>query len=248
MKINIVGYGVVGKAQGHLLEKLGHQVFPYDPFKIPEKQLEQKVDLTFICTHESVTEEVITNLGANNVTGLYVIKSTVSVGETERLRKKYNIHICYNPEFLRENHSFEDVLNPSRVVIGQCCVKHGSLLQELYESLNKPIYRTDPTTSELVKLTSNSLRAVNISFWNEAYHLCQKLGADIEMLAKADDTGKVLGEWEGGKWGTRFFNEPYRGKCLPKDIKHLINAFVQNGLNPTILDATEKINNEIRKS
>jgi UDPglucose 6-dehydrogenase len=161
--------------------------------------------------------------------------------------EKHRIHICHNPEFLREKYAFEDVLNPSRIVIGECCHKHGLLLEEIYKTLNKPIYRTNTQTSELIKLVSNSLRAVNISFWNELWLLCQKVNADINVLAEAADPGKVLSEWEGGCWGTRFFGKPYGGKCLPKDVKHLITAFILNGLNPAVLEATEEINAEVAR-
>jgi len=137
-------------------------------------------------------------------------------------------------------------VNPSRVVIGECCKKHGDLLEQLYKALNKPIYRTDPTTSELIKLVSNVMRGLMISFWNYVYLLSQRVGANIEFIAEAADPGKVIGEWEGGKWGTRFFGKPYGGKCLPKDIKHLLNASREYGINTALLEATEEINELVR--
>lgn len=245
IKVQIVGFGVVGSAQAFLMQKLGHETFIYDPYK-GKPQIQKDVDITFICTPEQNVEEALITLIQKRVNGLYVIKSTVPVGTTKTLMKKHNVHICHNPEFLREKYAFEDVLNPSRIVIGECCLQHGDFLQNLYKPLNKPIYRTDSTTSELIKLVSNSLRAINISFWNELAILCQKVGADINMLAKAADPGKVLGEWEGGKWGTKFFGKPYGGKCLPKDIKHLIATFKMVGLNPAILEATEEVNEYVR--
>lgn len=238
----MVGFGVVGKAQAYLLRRLGHEVFVYDPYVLPDSRLERLVDLTFICTPEASVEEALKTLISEEVQGLYVIKSTTPVGTTEGLMRKYGVHICHNPEFLREAFAFEDVMNPSRVVIGECCSEHGNILAELYGKLGKTIYRTDPTTSEVVKLVSNSLRAVNISFWNELATLCERVGADIRVVAEAADPSKVLGEWEGGKWGTRFFKKPYGGKCLPKDIKILIRAFRLCNLNPKILEASEEIN------
>jgi UDP-glucose 6-dehydrogenase len=86
-----------------------------------------------------------------------------------------------------------------------------------------------------------------ISFWNYVYLLSQQVNADIGIIAKAVDPGKVIGEWEGGKWGTRFFGKPYDGKCLPKDIKHLINASHEYGINAVLLEAAEEIN-ELFKS
>lgn len=242
MKVQVIGFGVVGKAQAYLVEKLGHQTFVYDPYVLPGSKIEREVDLSFICTPEGEVEGVIQSLVAGGVRGLYVIKSTVPLGTTKSLMEKYGIHICHNPEFLRESHALEDVMNPSRIVIGECCAEHGDRLADLYAPLNKPTFRTDSTTSELIKLVSNSLRAVSISFWNELYMLCQRAGADIETVAKVADPAKVLGEWEGGGWGTKFFGRPYGGKCLPKDIKHLIGAFEAMGLNPKILEAAEEVN------
>ncbi|MEM1589928.1 MAG: hypothetical protein QW175_05875 [Candidatus Bathyarchaeia archaeon] len=247
MKIQIVGYGTVGSAQAYLMQKLGHETFIYDPYKGYSK-IQKDADITFICTPENNVEEAIQTLISEKVQGLYAIKSTVPVGTTQNLIEKYDVHICHNPEFLREKYAYEDVITPSRIVIGQCCAQHGNCLDQLYRILNKPIYRVNPTTSELIKLVSNALRAVSISFWNELYLLCQKVQADIKVIAEAADPAKVLGEWEGGKWGTRFFGKPYGGKCLPKDMKHLIDAFIHVDLNPAILEAVEKVNRSIKNA
>lgn len=248
MKVQVIGLGIVGNAQAYLCKQLGHDVYGYDincatsEYAICVESPILNVDITFICTPENTVEAALQKLLATKVRGLYAIKSTVPVGTTQELMKKYGVHICHNPEFLREAHALEDVMHPSRVVIGECCPQHGSLLEKLYAPLDKPIFRTNPVTSEMIKLASNSLRAVNISFWNELYMLCQKIGADIKKVAEAADPAKVLGEWEGGRWGTKFFGKPYDGKCLPKDIKYLITAFKNNGLNPTILEASEQVN------
>ena len=246
MNIQIVGYGVVGFAQAYLMQKLGHQTFIYDPFK-GKNEIEKEVHAAFICTPEQKVEEALQTLIENEVQGIYVIKSTVPVGTTKALMEKYRRHICHNPEFLREKHALKDVVNPSRIVIGECCHEHGEQLERLYTPLATTVYRTDPTTSELIKLSTNSLRAVSISFWNELYLVCEKIGADIKMVAEACDTAKVLGEWEGGRWGTKFFGKPYGGKCLPKDVKHLINVFRRNGLNPKILEAAEMVNEIVKR-
>jgi UDPglucose 6-dehydrogenase len=254
MRTQIIGLGVVGTAQAFLLKKLGHSVIGYDlqakdtnSFVTQIKEPITDVDLTFICVPERAVSAVIGELVEKRVEGLYVIKSTVPVGTTEGLMKQHGIHICHNPEFLREKHAFEDVMNPSRIVIGQCCLEHGDVLALLYNPLKRPIYRTDATTGELIKIVSNSLRAVNISLWNELYLLCQRIQADIKTLAEAADPAKVLGEWEGGKWGTKFFGTPYQGKCLPKDATLLMSAFIENGFNPAILEGAQKVNEWFRR-
>lgn len=240
MKIQIIGFGVVGKAQGHLCELLGHQFHPVDPL-LPDNKMETDVDLTFLCCPERFVEENIQKMVSLGVKGLYIIKSTVPLHTTRTLMEKYKVHICHNPEFLREATSFEDTSHPSRVVIGACCPEHANILKTLYQSIDCPVYVTSSTESELIKLTSNSLRAVNISFWNEMDLLCKRAGADINVIAKCANTSDVLGKFEGGQWGTRFFGKAYGGKCLPKDLAHLENALHNAGLNPRILEATAAI-------
>ncbi len=254
MLTQVIGLGVVGKAQAFLLSKLGHKVYGYDIRAVqPEQYFTlcndpiQDVDISFICTPENAANEVIEKLKHYGVKGLIVIKSTVPVGTINCLMKDFDIHICYNPEFLRGKCSFEDVLNPRRIVIGECCSEHGNILKQIYKPLGQPIYRTDPTTGELIKLVSNSLRAVNISFWNQLYLLCRQVDADIKIVAEAADSGKVLGEWEGGKWGTKRFGEPYDGKCLDKDLDHLFKAFCECGVDPSILEATKKFNEQLKE-
>ncbi|MBN1682495.1 UDP-glucose/GDP-mannose dehydrogenase family protein [Candidatus Bathyarchaeota archaeon] len=241
MKVQIIGYGVVGKAQAHLCKTLNHDVFIYDP-KLKKNILNKNSDLIFFCVPEKEIENAIEQAIIFN--GLKIIKSTVEVGTTNTLMKKHDMHLCHNPEFLREKTSFIDVINPSRVVIGECCKEHGDILELFYSPLNCKIYRTNPQTSELIKLVSNSLRAMNISFWNELYQLCNKVNADMNIIEEAADSSKVLGEWEGGKWGTKFFDKPYSGKCLPKDIKLLMLVFRNHGLDPALLEASEKINDK----
>lgn len=252
MIIQILGLGVLGTAQAFLCQKLGHEVFGFDkrqlrlhPYCQLLDKLERNVDLTFICTPEGKVPKVIKQLISIGTEGLIAVRSTLPVGQTRKIRRK--IHVCHNPEFLREKHALYDVMNPSRIVIGECCREHGDVLENFYKPLNRPIYRVDPTTSELVKLVSNALRSVNISFWNELALLCEKVDANVQKVAEVANPAKVLGDWEGGKWGTKFFCEPYDGKCLPKDTQHLIEAFHQANLNPEILEATEHFNNWLKK-
>jgi len=252
MRIQIVGLGTVGLAQAYLLSKWGHEVLAYDVVrKSPPSYVklvegfESDVDATFICTPESAVENVVISLKKCHVTGLLVIKSTTSPGTTEKLMKKHKLHICHNPEFLRERYLFEDVMKPNRVIIGQCCVEHGNFLRTLYAPLDSPIHITDPTTSELVKLATNALRATAITFWNEIHELSKRLGISTEEVAEITNQAKTLGEWEGGKWGVKFFGKPYGGKCLPKDVRQMIEAFRNRNLNPLLFEAIERVNRRI---
>jgi UDPglucose 6-dehydrogenase len=243
MRVNVIGYGTVGKAQSFLLRSLEHEVFIFDPYLFPAVKCPEKdVDLTFICTPEHAVDEAVHNLIREHVGGLYVVKSTVSVGTTEELMKKYGVHILHNPEFLRENYANEDVVNPDRIIIGQCCEEHAEKLVSLYQPMNKPVFITDPTTSEAVKLLSNSYLAVLITFWNEANELAGKLGVNINEVAEL-----VRADHRMSAYGTCKFGQPFGGKCLPSNIDQLINAFHSQGLNPLLFEAVKKYNLRLQK-
>lgn len=252
MNIQIVGLGAVGTAQAYLAKELGHNVVGYDPqydshmYCKANDSLVGDVDITFICAPESEAPRVIENLVKIGHKGLIVIKSTVPVGTTALMSEKFGIHICHNPEFLREKTALEDVMNPSRIVIGECCPEHGDILRKFYEPINSYVHITDSTTSEIIKLVSNSFRAVTITFWNEIAILCSKKNIDIEKVSEICDSAKLIGEWEGGQWGTKYFLQPYDGKCLPKDIRHLISTFREIGENPKLFDACEEFNNKLK--
>jgi UDPglucose 6-dehydrogenase len=180
---------------------------------------------------------VIEDLVARKVRGLYVIKSTVPPGTTQGLMDKYHIHICHNPEFLRENSSFEDVLNPTSIVIGQCCQEHAAILQQLYAPLKCPIILTRPTVSETVKVTLNSYLATLISFWNQIDEISRALGIDTHEVARICNFNPRV-----SAYGTEFFGSAFGGKCLPKDLDQLINTGHQAGIKSQLLEAIKVYN------
>jgi UDPglucose 6-dehydrogenase len=243
MKIQIVGVGVVGSSQAYLLHNLGHEVLGYDHHRLAfeyarmVKELEKEVDITFICTPEAAIPEAVENLVAKNVKGLLVIKSTVPPGTTRMMMDKYNVHICHNPEFLREKSAFEDVLHPDCVVIGQCCQEHGGLLQKLYSPLKCPVVITQPNVSETVKITLNSYLATLIAFWNEIDEYANAFGINTKEVAEIVKLNPRV-----SSYGTEFFGAPFGGKCLPKDLDQLIVASHKAGINPQLLEAIRDYN------
>jgi nucleotide sugar dehydrogenase len=246
MKIQVIGVGVVGSSQAFLLTRLGHEVLGYDHHRTSFEyatmisEIVPEVDITFICVPENNVPDVLRDLVAKKVNGLYVIKSTVPSGTSMALMEKYHIHICHNPEFLRENAAFEDVLHPSSVVIGQCCPEHGAMLQKLYSQLNCPISVTTPTTSETLKLTLNSYLATLISFWNQINEIALKLNINVKDVAALACLNPRV-----SKYGTEFFGSPFGGKCLPKDLDQLINVGLKANLKPAFLEAVRDFNRTI---
>lgn len=247
MKVQIVGLGIVGTAQAYLSKKLGHDVTGYD-LKVkshPYCDVNDGVryaDITFICTPETVAEDVVRSLVDIGHKGVIVIKSTTSVRTTERISKKFGVHICHNPEFLREQYYLEEIIDPNATVIGECCQEHGDLLESFYRPIGKPIVRVGTITSELVKLTTNAYLSTLITFWNEINELCQKLNLDPKTVSDIISRDPRI-----SVYGHKFFGEPYGGKCLPKDTRHLISNFRSCELNPKLFEACETFNEELKK-
>lgn len=245
MKVQIIGLGIVGTAQAYLTSNMGsHEIIGKDPFI--EKHEYCKVvnsyedsDITFICTSELIVDGIIKEL--TKCKGLIVIKSTVPIGTTRYLSEKYNIHICHNPEFLREESHLKDVMNPNMTLIGECCKEHGDILEKFYTTTKKPVLRTNTNCSEACKLFLNAYLSVLITYWNEINELCEKLGIDTKIIS-----GTLCNDPRISNYGRNFFGKAYGGKCLPKDINHLIENFKAQGLNPKLFEACEQYNEKLK--
>ena len=250
MKIQIIGAGTVGRATGEGFSRFGYHVVFVDidqkklarlrreGFEISEKPT--LADLHFICTPENVVEKAVEQL--REIQGLIVIRSTVLPGTTVRLIKIYERHISHNPEFLRAATKYWDFLNPYRVVIGECCNPHGNLLEQLYKSFRVPIVRVDPTTSEMIKLASNASLSCYISFWNEIYNICERIGVNSHVVGKVSSMDKRISEY-----GASMHGRAFGGDCLPKDLEHLIDLSKKVGYTPELLKAIKKINIKMKR-
>jgi UDPglucose 6-dehydrogenase len=186
---------------------------------------------------EAVAEEI-----AENIKGYKVIvtKSTVPVGTgakltkiiSKKLKEQVDFDIVSNPEFLREGAAIEDFMRPNRVVIGAKSQQAVAIMKDLYRPLyliETPFVVTNIETAELIKYASNSFLAVKISFINELSNLCDKVGADVHMVAK----GMGLDHRIGAK-----FLHPgpgYGGSCFPKDTRALLTIASNNGMDLEIV-------------
>lgn len=174
---------------------------------------------------------------------LIVIKSTVPIGVEKELETLINknsdteFEFASCPEFLREGSAVEDTQNPDRIVIGTNSKKAADILLDLYEPFNGQRIICDLTSAQMTKYAANSLLATKISFANSIANLCEKNGADVEMVLKGVGLDKRLG---------RAFLYPgvgYGGSCFPKDVSAFIKIAEKNGLNFNLLKAVEEINN-----
>ncbi len=177
-----------------------------------------------------------------------VTKSTVPIGTGERIRKiisenlkeEIDFDIVSNPEFLRQGSAIEDFMRPNRVVIGAKSPQAIAIMKDLYRPLyliETPFLITDIETAELVKYASNAFLATKISFINELAILCEKVGADVNVVAK--------GMGLDGRIGSKFLHAGpgYGGSCLPKDTQALLSIASEHNLNLEILSAVIRANN-----
>jgi UDPglucose 6-dehydrogenase len=189
---------------------------------------------------------------------LVVVKSTVVPTTTERvvipILEKYSekerdeIGVCMNPEFLTEIESSwtenkgykKDFFTEDRIVIGEYDKKSGDVLEELYKPLDKPIFRTDLKTAEMIKYASNCMLATKISYWNEIVLICKELGVDSQAIADVVGLDPRI-----GKYGT-IHGKAFGGKCLPKDLKAFV-SFAEEYHKTELLNAVDDTNEEMKK-
>lgn len=180
---------------------------------------------------------------------IVVTKSTVPVGTTEKVREiiaqetSHPFDVASNPEFLKEGNAIEDCMKPDRVVVGVNDVRVGEILKELYSSFvrtGKPILVMDIPSSEMTKYAANGLLATKISFVNELSKLCEKMGADIEMVRSGIGSDPRIGPH------FLFAGLGYGGSCFPKDVEALTQTARENGMQLGILESVQQANKSQR--
>ncbi|NCU04602.1 MAG: UDP-glucose/GDP-mannose dehydrogenase family protein [Chitinophagaceae bacterium] len=176
-----------------------------------------------------------------------VDKSTVPVGTADKVQAaiaknfKGEFAVVSNPEFLREGVAVDDFMKPDRVVVGTSDDRAKKVMTELYAPFvrsGNPVIFMDEKSAELTKYAANSFLAVKISFMNEIARLCERLGADVDMVRKGIGSDERIGK--------RFLfpGIGYGGSCFPKDVQALVKSSSEVEYDFEILNAVMKVNEE----
>ena len=179
-----------------------------------------------------------------------VDKSTVPVGTADKVTeiiKKNAIcpfDVVSNPEFLKQGAAVDDFLKPDRVIIGSNSRRAIEIMQELYAPFlrtGNPVIIMDVKSAEMTKYAANSFLAVKISFANEIANICEKVGANAELVR--------IGMCADKRIGSQFLfpGLGYGGSCFPKDLKALTKTAIDNNCDYSLLKATDDINKKQRK-
>jgi UDPglucose 6-dehydrogenase len=216
----------------------------------------EKSDIIFLCLPTPQSEDGSADLSrvlqvADQIADLtsdgkiVVSKSTVPVGTVDRIKQimrkkgKHAIEVVSNPEFLKEGNAIEDSLKPDRIVIGTKNRRAISVMTELYSPFvrtGNPILVMDERSAELTKYAANAFLATKISFMNELASLCERSGADIDLVRRGMGTDPRIGQQ------FLFPGVGYGGSCFPKDVKALVKTSQEHEFEFRILRAVDEVN------
>jgi UDPglucose 6-dehydrogenase len=186
---------------------------------------------------------------------LVVVKSTVLPGTTQKLVIKTiekitgkkageDFGVCMNPEYLREVSAIEDSRKPWVTLIGQLDKKSGDMLESVYKTFTKDIFRCSLIEAEMQKYIHNLYNAVKITFFNEMRNVAEIIGADADRMFKLTALSCE------GMWNPRYGiknSGPFSGHCLPKDTQAFYDFCDKNGIDADLLKSTINVNHKIMK-
>lgn len=181
---------------------------------------------------------------------ILVTKSTVPVGTAQKVKaaieeelhkrgEKIDFDVASNPEFLKEGAAVKDFMTPDRVVVGTESERAKKIMSRLYKPFmlsGERMIFTDIPSAEMIKYAANSMLATRISFMNDIANLCERVGADVNMVRKGIGSDTRIGK------KFLYAGCGYGGSCFPKDVKALIKTAEQHGYEMRVLKAVEEVN------
>jgi UDPglucose 6-dehydrogenase len=193
----------------------------------------------------AVAETIGTHMPATGPEKIVITKSTVPVGTAGKVRERIRrftsrpFHVCSNPEFLKEGAAVQDFMKPDRVVVGVDSEYARERLAELYAPFvrtGNPVLFMDIASAEITKYAANAMLATRISFMNMIAGLCEAVGADVAEVRRGVGSDERIGP------GFLFAGIGYGGSCFPKDVKALVHTLKECGVDASILDGVEQVN------
>jgi len=235
MKVHVIGNkGVVGSAtyftlqQNKMIELSGSDI---------NVGLLQPADVYLICTPEAAVPDILRKLPKES---LNVIRSTMRPDILDGFNKE-GLNFCVNPEFLKESTATWDCYFAKHILIGEQYAGQSSELQTVWSFLEVPIIVTGYREASMIKLVSNVYSAMLITMWNYFGTIMDDM--DIDSFAVSRILPMI--DERVSKYGT-ILGAAYGGKCLPKDVKQLINMCAEKGLSIDLLIEMERINNSFK--
>jgi len=198
----------------------------------------------------AVAETIGRNMPESGPEKVLITKSTVPVGTAGRVREvvrrftSRRVHVCSNPEFLKEGAAVQDFMKPDRVVVGVDSDYARDLLAELYAPYvrtGNPVLFMDIASAEITKYAANAMLATRISFMNMIAGLCDAVGADVAEVRKGVGSDERIGQ------NFLFAGIGYGGSCFPKDVKALVHTLAATGVDASILEGVERVNEAQKK-
>jgi nucleotide sugar dehydrogenase len=256
-KIGIVGFGFVGESQAFAFAPTADiKIFDIDETKrthLLGETLEQ--EFIFVCLPTPMKKDGSQDLSIiknffycvpKDNDKIFILKSTVLPGTTEKLRNEYGLNIVFCPEFLTEKTAKLDMLTQARIVIGGQ-LELTQKVQELFESRfgKKHYVQTDTNSAEFVKYMSNNFLTVKTSFMNEFYDLVMKVGGNWNEIVEGFVSDPRIGNSHTsvpGHDGKRGFG----GTCFPKDINAIIEFSQEYGVQMNTLEGAWETNLRVR--
>ena len=257
MKFAIIGQGHVGVAFKKLVDGTFDSI-TYDPKLDGECPVEEiaKADIAVICVptdqkqngfcDTSIVEEVVSKLTNPHI----LIKSTIEPGTTDLLSKKYNLNLCFSPEYIGEssfnNSYYNEMVDTPFLIIGGK-PSEVKFYFEVFENIWGPecfYYSCSSLEAELIKYMENSFFATKVTFVNEFYEIVKAYGADWHKIRE----GWLLDKRVNRTFSSVFIDKRgFSGKCLPKDVNAIFHASRKQGYEAKLLEAVISVNNEMIK-
>lgn len=254
-KMGVMGLGWVGGTLADYLDKVGYPVLRYDPPKGLGSQEElAEAEVIFVCVptpyvdgvgfDDSIVDSAISDIPGEKIV---VIKSTVLPGTTDKMQKKYPQHyLLFNPEFLREVTAERDMAHPDRQIIGYTERSKEIALRVLDMLPQAPfMHLSKAKEAETVKYFSNCFLAMKVVFANQVYDLCEKMGVDYDEVRECAVADPRIGD--SHLQVAHGEHRGYGGHCFPKDVKAFIQVAKQHGVDMTLLEKADELNEEIKK-